>query len=67
MAYNLWMRRWIGRLSFTFLIVAFLLFYEGHKLHNEVGDGGRVRLYYFGAVACVLAGMIGVRYRHVEA
>ncbi len=58
------MRRWIGRLSFTFFILAFLLFYQGHEIQTELGNSTRVHLHYIGAIVCVAAGMIGVRYRH---
>ncbi len=55
---------WVGRFSFTFLILAFLLGWQGRKL-DEAGDQrNKVRLYYAGSAVCLVAGMIGVRLRH---
>ena len=61
------MRRWLTRLSFAFLVMAFALAWEGHRASTgERGPEakGRVTLYYAGAVVLAGLGFAGVRERH---
>jgi len=53
------MRTWLARLSFSFLIVAFALAWQGYKT-----GGSRATVYYAGAAAAFAVGLIGVRERH---
>jgi hypothetical protein len=61
------MRRWLARLSFAFLVLAFALAWEGHRaaagLRGPAAQA-RVPLYYGGAIALVGLGLAGVRERH---
>jgi hypothetical protein len=61
------MRRWLARLAFAFLVVAFALAWEGYRAftgqRGPVAQG-RVMLYYGGAVVLAGLGMAGVRERH---
>ena len=59
-------RRWLSRLSFSFLIVGFFLAWQGWKLAQsglEVTQW-RVPLYFIGAVMSFVLGFMGVRERH---
>jgi hypothetical protein len=56
------MRRWLARLSFSFLIIAAVLLWEANKL----GSGGRSSAYIVGAFVCIALGIIGIRARHRE-
>jgi hypothetical protein len=58
------MRRWLARLSMSFLIVGFVLVWRGYQIGQVEGSTGRVVAAYLGAAACVAAGLAGVRERH---
>ncbi len=58
------MRRWLARLSFSFLIVAFVLAWQGYRLSQTEGRSGRVTASYLGAAVCVGLALAGVRERH---
>ena len=53
------MRKWLARLGFPFLVLAFVLAWEGHK-----AAGSRASLYYVGAAAAFATGLAGIRERH---
>jgi hypothetical protein len=53
------MRTWLARLSFSFLIVAFVLAWQGYKT-----GGSRAPTHYLGAAAAFGVGLAGVRERH---
>ena len=59
-------RRWLARLSTSFLIVAFFLAYQGYRryqiLHGQVD--WRVLLNFFAATVSVVLALLGVRERH---
>jgi hypothetical protein len=61
------MRRWLARLSFAFLVLAFALAWDGHRaaagLRGPAAQA-RVPLYYGGAIVLVGLGLAGVRERH---
>jgi hypothetical protein len=56
------MRRWLARLSYSFIIIAAVLLWQASKL--PVAEHGRQNLYYLGALICIVLGAIGVRARH---
>lgn len=61
------MRRWLARLGFPFLVLAFVLAWEGRRASAGRGgsvDPDRVTLYYAGAAVLGAAGLAGVRERH---
>jgi hypothetical protein len=54
-------------LSFSFFVVAFVLGWEGYKLHIAAGGAGddwRTFLYFIAAAMSLALGIIGVRERH---
>lgn len=53
------MRAWLARLSFPFLVFAFVLAWEGYKT-----VGNRRALCYVGAAAAFAVGLAGIRERH---
>ena len=53
------MRTWLARLSFSLIIVAFALAWQGYKT-----GGSRATVYYLGAAAALGVGLAGVRERH---
>jgi hypothetical protein len=61
------MRRWLARLAFALLVLAFALAWEGHRaaagLRGPVAQG-RVPLYYGGAIVLAGLGFAGLRERH---
>jgi hypothetical protein len=59
-------RRWLARLSFSFLIVAFFLAWQGYKRYHAAGDVAdwRTLLYFFAAMLSVVLALTGVRERH---
>jgi hypothetical protein len=60
------MRRWLARLSFSFLILAAVLAWEGYK-SSKVPDGTKTStLYFVAAAACFALFLTGVRERHRE-
>jgi hypothetical protein len=60
------MRPWLARLSFSFLIIAGLLFYYGYRgfVGRDVMANSRIALYLLGGFVLTLLGFIGVRHRH---
>jgi hypothetical protein len=58
------MRKWLARLSVSFLVIAFVLVWQGYKLAQAEGNSSRVVLAYLGAALCAAAGLAGVRERH---
>jgi len=59
-------RRWLGRLSFSFLVVAFFLAWEGYKRYQAAAGAAdwRIILYFAAAAASVVLGFAGLRERH---
>lgn len=60
-------RRWLGRLSFSFLIVAFFLGWQGYKEYIAAGGAiadWRTLLHFVAAVLALLLGFAGLRERH---
>jgi hypothetical protein len=61
------MSRWLARLSFTFFVIAVLLFWQ---IYKALSDGsttvtqGRLSLYILGCACAITLGAIGVRARH---
>jgi hypothetical protein len=59
-------RRWLGRLSFTFLVVAFFLGYEGYRRYQILrGEADwKVMLDWFGATVSIVLAFTGLSERH---
>jgi hypothetical protein len=60
-------RPWLGRLAFSFVIIAVVLAWEGYKaLQNPALPGRTIRvvLCFIGAGACAALAGAGMRYRH---
>ena len=59
-------RRWLARLSVSFLIVAFFLAYQGYRRYQILrGEADwRVMLDFFAATVSVVLALLGVRERH---
>jgi hypothetical protein len=60
-------RRWLGRLSFSFLVIAFFLGWEGYKRYTAAGGAGldwHALLYFVAAAMSVALGFTGLRERH---
>lgn len=59
-------RRWLARLSFSFMIIGFFLGWEGWKLAQAGGVDAqwRVLLYLAAAALSFVLGFLGVRERH---
>jgi hypothetical protein len=55
------MRRWLARLTFSFIILAAWLVWEGRKAHER---GANATGYYIGAALLAGAAMAGMRERH---
>lgn len=59
------MRQWLGRLAFPFLVLAFVLAWEGHRASTRTDvPKSRAGVYYLGAAALLGLGLGGVRARH---
>jgi hypothetical protein len=60
-------RRWLGRFSFAFLVMAFFLGWEGYKRYTaaggQIGDW-RTLLDFVAAALGVVLGFAGLRERH---
>jgi hypothetical protein len=54
---------WLARLAFSFLILAFVVGYEGWKAHQR-GDEGRAAIMLIGAAAGAALSLSGFRLRH---
>jgi hypothetical protein len=60
-------RRWLGRLSGSFFVIAVFLAWEGYKRYIATGrsvDDWRILLYLFAAMLSFVLGFTGVRERH---
>lgn len=60
-------RRWLGRFSFAFLVVAFFLGWEGYKRYQAAGGqmaDWMTLLDFFAAAVSVVLGFMGLRERH---
>jgi hypothetical protein len=58
-------RRWLGRLSFSFLIVSLWLIWLGyHGVHDRTMSQGRVTLCYIAAFMAFSLFLMGTRERH---
>ena len=55
------MRKWLARLSFSFLVLAAVLFWEGRRARER---GETASGYYVGAALLTGAGLAGLRERH---
>jgi hypothetical protein len=55
------MRKWLGRLAFSFIVLAAVLVWEGSRARER---GESVTWYYIGAAVLAGAGMAGVREKH---
>jgi hypothetical protein len=58
------MRRWLGRLTFSFFIIAAFLAWEAHQVHRAGADAWRAALYLLAACLAVVLGLAGQRERH---
>ena len=61
------MRRWLARLSFSFIIIGCVLTYEAYKTMRAAEDaaaGPRAMLLATGAAVAFALGVAGVRERH---
>jgi hypothetical protein len=58
--------RWLARLSFSFFILAFVLFWEFYKSSQDTSatSSATRTLYFIAAIACLTLGLIGTRIRH---
>jgi len=60
-------QRWLARLSFSFFIIAAVIFWEIYKISQGArGDipAWRVGLYLIGLLLAVSLGSLGIRARH---
>jgi len=59
-------RRWLGRLSLSFLAIGFVLGWEGYKRYQALGGAADwwTLLYFLAAALSVVLGFIGVSERH---
>lgn len=60
-------QQWLGRLAFSFIIVAAVLVWEAYRASSALsGDipRGRITLYLVGAALAVVLGVLGIRTRH---
>ncbi len=61
------MRRWLDRLSFSFLILAAVLIWSGYRALRAPAvqtPAWRITLYFLGAGACLALFIAGVKQRH---
>ena len=61
------MRQWLARLGFAFLVIAFVLVWEGYRITSGRNPGygtGRATLLFAGAGVAFGLGLIGIRERH---
>jgi cytochrome c oxidase assembly factor CtaG len=60
-------QRWLARLSFSFFIIAAVLFWEIYKISEGARGtvaGWRIGLYLVGCMLAITMGILGVRARH---
>lgn len=63
------MKRWMSRLSYSFLIIAAVLGYEIYRIVSGRRDpipGWHLAIYIAAAAACLILGLIGMRIRFEE-
>jgi len=63
------MRKWLGRFSYSLLIIGGVMFYQVYKWQTSVDQkipGWQALLIVIGGVACIALGMQGIRYRHEQ-
>ncbi len=62
------LHRWLARLSFSFFIIAFVLFWYDYQFtqNNPPASVATRILYLLAAIACMVLGLIGTRIRHRE-
>jgi hypothetical protein len=61
------MQNWLARLAFPFLVLAFVLAWEGYRASSGQTPGvgqGRVMLYFASAAVLFGLGLRGIRERH---
>ena len=61
------MRKWLARLGFAFLVLAFVLAWEGYRAstgQRGAASQAKATWYYVGAVALAGLGFAGIRERH---
>ena len=61
------MRPWLARLGFAFLVIAFVLVWEGYRIVSGRNPGpgtGRATLYFVAAGVAFGLGLFGIRERH---
>ena len=57
-------RRWLGRLSFSFFVIAFFLAWEGYKRYTDGAIDGRMVMCFIVSALSSVLGFVGVRERH---
>jgi len=60
-------RRWLARLSFSFLVIAFFLAWEGYKRYQATGSHGlewHALLYWISAALSSVLAFVGISERH---
>jgi hypothetical protein len=57
---------WLARLSFSFLIIAGLLFWYGYRgfTGRDALSKGQIALYFLSGFVLTILGFIGVKHRH---
>jgi len=55
------MRKWLARLSFSFIVIAVVLVWDGQRA-RERGESATAR--YVLAAVCAVVGMAGIAERH---
>jgi hypothetical protein len=59
------MQQWLSRLTYSFLIIAAVLAWQGYKLGQAgAAPQWQLALYCVGAAACAALGFAGLRARH---
>jgi hypothetical protein len=58
------LKRWLARLSFSFLILAGLCGYTAYGAHRQSGWTPKPVLLIVAGIGCFALGMIGTRIRH---
>jgi len=58
------MRRWLSRLSFTFIAVGCVLAWDAYTGSTRGMNGGPMTFYYIGAAICFACGLAGLTERH---
>lgn len=61
------MRRWLARLSFSFIILALVLGWDAYRSwrgYTEPRAPWRIGVQFAGAAVCLVLGFVGVAQRH---